>query len=527
MPTAAATPPQEREPALEAVGIRRGGWAWRLLEPRDLALWSAAGASLLVWLWLMVWYWRGGLPYDATSGVWTALADDVAHGTLYRPVHSSLGYGGTRYMPLFFVLHGLLMRAGAPAVAAGLTLTIAGLVLFLSGLYGALRRMGVARQRAAATALLLPGCISVQLLTLATRGDLLAAGLLLWGLSALLSRRLGAAALFWTLAVATKLMAIWAPIAAACWLLLRAARSGDAVASDRAERRRAGRLLALTGAGVAGVLLATLVASNGRVLAAFAAAADGGATWRYALAAPWWLLYAARQDPFFLGLAAAAAVMAGRRIRRVGWDLPLVWAAGATLSTLLIFASPGADSNHLLDVLAAALVLLALEAPAREAAWIAGVFAMAQLASQLPDAPATRHYLQEHGRPTVQRVERFRRRLVLAGRGGPVLSENPLLPILWGERPEVADAFALRLLARRDARIGAELEGKLREHRYRGVLLVDWAGELTPALERGIRADEPADRGRLDFPGHFLPAVSRHYRVTLRLPPYILLEPRP
>src|ERR1041385_5313521 len=58
------------------------------------------------------------------SGAWAALADDVAHGVLYRPLLSSLGYGGTRYFPLYFLLHGLLARAGLPLLAGGHLLSL-------------------------------------------------------------------------------------------------------------------------------------------------------------------------------------------------------------------------------------------------------------------------------------------------------------------------------------------------------------------------------------------------------------------
>jgi hypothetical protein len=494
------------------VGRTRAGRPW---DGRDLALWCAAASSVFVWVWLLAWYWAGGFPYDATSGVWTALASDWAHGTLYRPVHDAAGYGGTRYMPLFFVLHGWLIRAGVGPVAAGAGLTLASMLLFLGGLFAALRGLGATRVRAAGTALLLPGFVSVQLLTLATRGDLLAAGLLLLGLGAALSRRTPAAALLWSLAFAAKLVALWAPLVFGLWLLARG------------ERARAWRLLGLTAAGAVAVLLAAMLASNGRMLASFAAAADGGATWRHALLAPWWLLYSARLDPFFLAVSAAALVLAVRRVRRVGWDVATLWAAGAALSTLLIFTSPGADSNHLLDMLAAALVLVALEAPTGEATAIAAVFAVAQLASQLPNAPAARHYFEAHGRPTAASMERIRRRLDARADPRPVLSQNPLLPILWDARAEVSDAFNLRLLAARDPTIAGEFEEKLRTHHYRAVILVDWTDQLVPALARPGGPAASVEEGWLDFPAGFMRSVNRYYRVAMEERPYLVLEPRP
>src|SRR5207244_5186378 len=79
---------------------------------------------------LMAWYWPGSLPQDSSSGVWTALAQDFAHGVFYRPTADTFGFGGTRYMPMFFVLHGSLIRLSLDPVAAGLILTVASLALF-------------------------------------------------------------------------------------------------------------------------------------------------------------------------------------------------------------------------------------------------------------------------------------------------------------------------------------------------------------------------------------------------------------
>ncbi|HKF67370.1 MAG TPA: hypothetical protein VKB36_12585, partial [Vicinamibacterales bacterium] len=82
-----------------------------------LAAVGFVGAIRLMW-----WYWPGSFFNSAASGTWTALAWDFAHGELYRPVLSPAGFGGTRYMPLLFVLHGLLIRLHLDPVHAGVLL---------------------------------------------------------------------------------------------------------------------------------------------------------------------------------------------------------------------------------------------------------------------------------------------------------------------------------------------------------------------------------------------------------------------
>jgi hypothetical protein len=67
------------------------------------------------------------------SGAWAALASDFAHGVLYRPLLSQLGYGGTRYFPAHIVLHGLLMRLGLSVRTAGHLLPLAAACLLVGG----------------------------------------------------------------------------------------------------------------------------------------------------------------------------------------------------------------------------------------------------------------------------------------------------------------------------------------------------------------------------------------------------------
>jgi hypothetical protein len=44
------------------------------------------------------------------EGAWLALASDFSHGILYRPLFGPLGYGGTRFFPLYFVLTALIAK---------------------------------------------------------------------------------------------------------------------------------------------------------------------------------------------------------------------------------------------------------------------------------------------------------------------------------------------------------------------------------------------------------------------------------
>src|SRR5271157_822493 len=93
--------------------------------------------------------WRTGVSLTPTSGTWIALAVDLKDGMFYRPMYGDLGYGGTRYFPLHFVLHAALMKIGlGPEVAGHALEGVAGLAL-LFGIYRVLRQLRIAPPTAA------------------------------------------------------------------------------------------------------------------------------------------------------------------------------------------------------------------------------------------------------------------------------------------------------------------------------------------------------------------------------------------
>src|SRR5258708_24280454 len=82
-----------------------------------VVLTALAGAARL-----MLWFWAGSFFVGIKSNIWTALAWNFAHGEFYRPSLGPAGYGGTRWMPLLFVTHGLLIRAHLDPIHAGVLL---------------------------------------------------------------------------------------------------------------------------------------------------------------------------------------------------------------------------------------------------------------------------------------------------------------------------------------------------------------------------------------------------------------------
>src|SRR5258708_2023597 len=112
------------------------------LRPLMIATWSVAILGLAAAVRLMLWYWPGSLFLRSKSDIWTALAWNAAHGEFYRPLLGPHGYGGTRYMPLLFLMHGGLIRLGFDPIRSGMVLMQLSVAAAAGVLFAALRRAG-------------------------------------------------------------------------------------------------------------------------------------------------------------------------------------------------------------------------------------------------------------------------------------------------------------------------------------------------------------------------------------------------
>ena len=418
--------------------------------------------------------WDSGNALDRASGTWITLADDLARGTFYRPLHDpALGYGGTRSFPLAFALHAGLVRMGVPLLPAGYALSLAAAALAVLGAFALLRRIGAPRPDALAFATLALCGFGVQHGVSAVRGDLLPVGLSALGLAAVASRPEGRgfqAAVLFALACAAEPTSLTAPAAAVAWLALRR------------EPRRAASLALSTAALSTGVVAAADALSSGRFLEVLRACALGGAGVRDALLAPWKLgVYFVLRDPAGLVLVAAAvlALAAGWRplVRpgRAGAEeapllLPALWLAASLAGAVLVLGTPGTGASHLAEVEVAAAV--ALGAAALASARSAAASHTARLAA--PAAAAAGFVLALGTFRTDLSSSRLHEARAIARElpAGPVLSEDPLVPLAAGARPMLLDAGMLRLAGERDPGLVRGLEADIAAGRYAAVVLV-------------------------------------------------------
>ncbi len=157
-------------------------------------------------------------------------------------------------------------------------------------------------------------------------------------------------------------------------------------------------------------------------------------------------------------------------------------------------ASPGTGVNHLLEVeVAAAVTLGACSAAAGKAPDVARKLApFAALGGALLSGALWRDDARSSRLAELRAV-------LAAAPAGPILSEDPLVPLLAGARPLLLDPWMLRLAAARDPRVARPLLEALRARELPAVVLFQdlsdpaaeaWyaRGNLGPAPIAEIRA---------------------------------------
>jgi hypothetical protein len=443
------------------------------------------------------------------EGVWLACAYDFTHGVFYRPLFSSLGFGGTRYFPLYFVLTGVLSKFLGSLETAGIALSAAGVVVALVAVYILLRRANVSVLLSAAAVACILAVATTQQALLGAKGDSLAAALNLWGVVVCFgskTRRLAIffAGLLFTLAFAAKLTTVFGVAAVVlAWFFAR--RYKEAV-----------QLAAITAAGYILVLASMYFASGGRVFAIFRACAGGGGSLFYTLQAPLHLISKAIDvDPVFLLFLVPAAVFGLIYFRDNKSDVFPIYFALVLLVTTVIFSSPGIGINHLLDLQIAAVLLLAVaisRAPVL-AELGTGLLAFALVIAIVPSSQGLHGDLT---RPSFRRdTAEVLGRLPADPR--PILAENPLIVVNSHQTPYLLDPFMFRILARKHPELAGHLWEKMKQQGFAAIVL-----ERDPATAEG--KDWYTDT---HFGGEFLRDLNEHYALNFATAKSFVYMPKP
>ncbi|HEY1921720.1 MAG TPA: glycosyltransferase family 39 protein [Tepidisphaeraceae bacterium] len=410
------------------------------------------------------WKYWGDLDHNS-PGTWLCMAADARDGVLYRPIISELGYGGTRYAPLFPLIIAAFMRLGIDPVVSGFIAGLIAAAIAITGLFALMKRLGTPTAIAAALAISVLAATCTRTIILGIKGDLLPAGLALWGLVFVVwsdekrhsTLGLIVAGICFALALAVKVTSIFGIAAATIWLLFR-------------RKYHEAAILALTWVlGVAVAVLVTQWASDGRAKAIFLICAGGGGNIGRMLQGPNLLLHdVAHQDRTLLAfwIISIFIIAATRQWTSLSAILLLVVTAG----TILIYGSPGTHLNHLVDMnIAAILVIGTLSAKSR--ALHSPVLAVTLLFVILAAVACLRQIgeIRRHD-------ERGQINSALADtrtsiKDGPILSQDPLLPLIDGERPYMLDPFIFRAIRSRKPEIADQFWQDLDGRHFKAVVL--------------------------------------------------------
>jgi hypothetical protein len=472
-----------------------------------------------------VWYWPGSFFDGTTSNIWTALAWEFAQGELYRPLVGPLGYGGTRYMPLMFIVHGLLIRAGLDSIHAGVVVMQVSVLAAALALFAALRAADVPARLAAPLSGTVWSTVVYQQYSTDLRPDFLAAAFAMTGAAlALDTRRRGqagrlvAASVFCVLAGLTKVTAMGVVAAIAIGLFVDRRRAMAA--------RFAGLSLALFAAAI------TLIefASGHDFLASFRATITGGMSAGDALRALPTFAEEVLRDPF---VAAPFAVACWYGLIRPQPGLPTMlplYFATSVLVTLVIFASPGTVANHLVDLqMTSALLIGAVvarsEPSARPVGLVYAMLAVVLIAISLPipGIPSVVATLRAQG-PRQRSVVDDVHAEFLAD-GARYLSTDPIVAVLHGQHPVIVDAVTLERFLREGAPAGRDIEQKIGRRAFDRIILRDTT-DFPHDMDAGApRFDEYAGRYWSVRNGELIRLFRSRYKITAVRKPFVILEP--
>jgi hypothetical protein len=452
------------------------------------------------------------------SAVFAGLSARLNDGTLYPPLFDGEHYGGTRYMPLSFVPQAALARLTGELIFSGKAWSLALSAILSLQLFWIVRGFGCGRGASLALASL-PFLTNAGVLAATTiRGDLFPVVL---QLAALQVARVGAspgrlavAGLLCTLAILTKITAVWAPLVIAGALLIR-------------DRRAAVVFLSIWLGTLAAALGGLHFATAGRMLDNFRAVSVGGVQLASALRAPVAMFARLGQgggaEALLIPLATVSCAPAFL------WKRVTLYHAAFLASvpiTLAIFTDVGADYNHLLD-------LLVLSVPVAGSLWATAAIAGRSadgLRAGLAAAACWALFMGWTGhlgrplndiftkRDTISSPFPAKPLAGLVADDAVILSEDPWVSLARGRTPTVLDPCALACLTRTRGELTDDLVRRIARGDFDRVVLRRHGGDAD-AREDGEWEDRAMGRPVIE-------AIKAHYRVAAVAEGFIVYAPR-
>jgi hypothetical protein len=454
---------------------------------------------------------------NQTSGAWLSFAYYLDHGTFYPRPYEHGWYAGTRYMPLFFAFHALLAQVTGEYLASGKLATLVSTIAIVVALALILRP----RVRS------LPLSIALAASPLATfighkgsltiRSDVLPLALSLFALYLVDEKtRSEGAPISWKRLLSAALLAGLAPLAK--FTSFHALTAGFIALSFKDKRRA--MLFGLVGFAVflSGVL-ATEALSNGGLSANFSATALGpGENKRglgFAIETYAWYVRSDRVFAVMLGFAFVSFVRSWWRPWRLRLDLYKIYFLLHAVISLGFFFDVGAEYNHLIDLVAAAVIVCAdgLEPeaprPIRRAVLVGFTLALA-FGLWVHHAAAWR--APERGQDARRWLEDG-----LGLKGLRFLSQDPTVPVLLDQRPVLADDFQYRVLVEKGIVPDEELPERIRVREFDRIVLLNAPDSYDPLDPEFFARELGAKPAR---------TIRREYELEKQVGRYYVYRPR-
>jgi hypothetical protein len=484
----------------------------------SIALIVTAAVVLSAWAYLALAHIDDRFRLDHVSGARMALAQYFDHGTLYPDLYDGEFYGGTRFMPLPIVLQGVAARLTGEYLVSGKGLSYVATLGLLATMVVLLRRLRspfplivILPALVLTTNTGLSGSMNMRADVLPLLLQVLAVGIV--ANSARPAATIGAAA-FASLALISKLSAVWAPIAIVVWLLIR-------------DRKRlalfSGTYTFLSGA----LLLLFAGITGGRMTQNILGLSSSGITGpRSVLEAPYRFVHLMVADATAAWAVVPVAIFAAWIwVGECHASIYLISLLCATAVVLVILTDVGTGWNQLIDpVVLSGLVIGEFAARVQlgktrfndAAAWMTGTaIGVAVLWVTLTGfvvtlAPAVQATIAGEASDPRQPLSG------VATSRTSLLSEDPYVPISLGQVPIVLDPFMLPRLAEQRPDAIPDLVRRIERKEFDLVILVE---PLQPL-------DRPWWR-ELDLGLPIVHAIARAYTEAGTAGGYHLYEPRP
>lgn len=440
------------------------------------------------------------------AGIWIAQGVDANEGVFYRPILSEEGrIGGTRYFPLPIALLSLSYRLGIPLVLGPQILSTIALFFFITATYLFLRNLKFPWEVAFPISLLLlcqePVFATWQRATI----DLIPSAFNLSALALLCGREksgykrltLWSAGSLFALAFLSKFTTLYGLFAAMLYLWMNGNKK------EILSLLLPFSLLSLL------FLIAAEILSQGHFSHNLWMSAGGGMSLRSLFEFPrkLFLMYYDHNNfsLYVLMLASSAYFASSKAIKNRYVEMTFVMTC---LMSFLILLSPGTDENHLLDVGALSLITAAyyLYHENKKICFIL-LFLWGTLASLWCG------YKVFIWKETSEK-EVIREIIEKTKGEGPLLSENPLIPLLAFERPYLTDEFMFKEISKSDEKLKDSLLKDVKSRKFRSILIIHWKKPYSIWYEKQ------------DFGKEVTEAMMEHYEQVDTIGNYFILKPK-